>query len=130
MSNRKFMKHVGNERVMDYREGLFTRNPDTFVMCAEDGTVAGEKLQHSNEALEKSLERSNSDILELKRDIVTQEQRAERAEKQSQDLQVELAGFKSIYAESNDKVADLELEVAELKSLIAGKPAKSSKKKK
>jgi hypothetical protein len=129
MSVKKFMINVNSKRVFELNETKMANNKTTFVKCDADGVVAGENLIKSNDALEATLDKAEAQVLDLKREIVFEQQRAETAETMSKELQIELAGIKSIDADTDFMIKDLEAEVAELKTLVAEKKAKPKKKK-
>jgi len=123
---KKWMKHTGNGRVFELDEQKLALNKKIFVKCEEDGTVAGEKLALSNESLEISLANTESQVLELKRDLIKETQRAKSAEDAYNEMAIELQGTKVMYAEKVEEVATAKAKIAELEGLIT-KPATSAK---
>jgi len=132
--SKKWMKHTRNGRIFELDINKLNLNKKLFVKCEEDGTVAGEKLALSNESLEISLENSEAQILDLKRDLTKETQRAKNAESAYDEMAIELQGTKVMYAEGIEKLATANVKISELEGLIAtpkaGKPKAKPKAKK
>ncbi len=125
---KKFMKHMGNGRIFPLDEKKLALNKKVFAKCDEDGTVAGEKLALTNESLEIALENTEGQILELKRDLIKETQRAKKAEDAYGEMAIELQGTKVMYAEKVEQLADANVKIAELETLItAPKPKPKAK---
>jgi hypothetical protein len=126
----KFMKNLNSKRVFDFNEVKFKANKKMFAMCSKDGAVAGEALAKTNEVLEGILEDTEAQVIDLKKDVIFEAQAKLDAEKAKDEMAVELAGTKILYAEAVGDVTDLKAEVAELKGLIANKSKPKPKAKK